>query len=126
RFCFCAAVGDVVPGGGVAGERGVLGRGARVRYGAGGGIGLGRQDRGKRSVVPVDEAGLRAEVGGEREALELDTAEARVPGLQEQRDLRLAEAVDRLHRVADEEERAAVARLPAGGEALEELPLRVG
>src|SRR5205823_1455129 len=63
-FRFRGAVGDVVPGGGVAGERGVLGRGARVRYGAGGRISLGRQDGGKRSVVPVDEASLRAEVGG--------------------------------------------------------------
>src|SRR5205823_7195265 len=48
------------------------------------------------------------------------------PGLQEESDLRLAEAVDRLHRVADEEERAAVALLPAGGEAFEQFPLRVG
>src|SRR6267142_5150353 len=101
------------------------GRG-RIGHGAGGGVGLGRQDVRERRVVPVDEAGLRAEVGREREALERDAAEALVPRLEEERDLRLAEAVDGLHRVADEEERAAVAFLPAGGEAPQELVLRPG
>src|SRR5438445_13379504 len=44
--------------------------------------------------------------------------------MQEERDLGLAEAVDRLHRVADDEERAPVALVPSGGEPLEQLPLR--
>src|SRR5439155_27145020 len=90
------------------------------------GIGLARQDVRERGVVPVDEAGLRSEIRGEREALELHGAEALFPRLEEERDLRLAEAVDRLHRVADEEERAAVAFLPARGEAAQELVLRPG
>src|SRR5438067_10072598 len=104
----------------------------RVRHGAGGGIGLARQDVREGSVVPVDEVRLRAEVGGQRNALELDprlrggAAEAAlVPGLEEERDVRLAESVDGLHRVADEEQRAAVARFPPGGQSFQELELRI-
>ena len=48
----------------------------------------------------------------------------RARAAQEQSDLGVAEAIDRLHRVADHEQRAAVARLPAGGERLEQLELR--
>src|SRR5207237_3999750 len=98
----------------------------RIANVAGSGICLAREDGGKRGVVPIDQARLRAEVRSEREALELDGAEAFLPRLKEERDLRLAEPVDRLHRVADEEERAAVALLPAGGEAAQELVLRPG
>jgi len=47
-----------------------------------------------------------------------------VLGLQEERHFGFAEAVDRLHRVADEEQRAAVTLLPAGSQLGEELELR--
>jgi hypothetical protein len=63
-------------------------------------------------VEPVDEAGLRTEVGRQRQAFERDAADALLPGLEEERDLRLAEAVDGLHRVADQEEGAAIVPLP--------------
>src|SRR5262249_43157935 len=116
-----------------------------VRHGARSWVCFGREDVREGGVVPVDEAGLGAEVGGETQALEGDTPETRLsprfrgddgglwgddvegalPCAQEERDVRFAEAVDRLHRVADEEEGATVVFLPAGGEALEQLPLRV-
>jgi hypothetical protein len=99
------------------------GRG-RVRHGARAAVGLARQDLRERGVEPVDEAALRAEVSAEGEPFELDRAEAALPGIQKQRDLGLAEAVDRLHRVADEEERAAVLRLPARSEKGQQFPLR--
>src|SRR3954465_11008124 len=112
----------------------MMGRSWRVRHGAGGGIGRARQDRGKRGVVPIDQARLRAEVRGEGEGLEGNTKwgprlrgdDGAFPGLEEERHLRFAEAVDRLHRVADEEERAAVAFFPSGGEAAQQLVLRPG
>src|SRR4029078_6709549 len=63
-------------------------------------------------------------VGRERERIEPHAADALAPRAQEQADLGLAEAIDRLHRVADEEERAPVARLPSGGQPLEQVPLR--
>ena len=47
----------------------------------------------------------------------------RRPGAEELADLGLAEAVDRLHRVADREQRPPVAGRPAGGELLDQLVL---
>ena len=88
-------------------------------------VGLARQDVREGGVEPVDQAGLRAEVGAQRERLERDAADALLPRLEEERDLRFAEAVDRLHRVADQEQRAAVVGLPAGGQSLEQFELRV-
>ena len=44
--------------------------------------------------------------------------------LDEEPHLGVAEAVDRLHRIADREQRAAVAGLPAGGQPAQELELR--
>src|SRR5581483_6722037 len=99
------------------------GRG-RIGHRARGLVLLRRQDAREGAVHPLHDAALRAEGGGEAQRLELDRAEAAAPRAQEETDFRLAEAVDRLHRVADEEERAPVARLPARGEPLEELPLR--
>ena len=48
-----------------------------------------------------------------------------MPGLEEEAHLRLAEAIDRLHRVAHQEQRAAIALFPPGGELLQQLELRV-
>src|SRR5687768_17840933 len=94
-------------------QRIVMRRGGRIGNSAGGDVGLRRQDVREGGVVPVDEAALGAEVGGEGEALQFYAAEALFPGLEEERDLGLAEAVDGLHRIADEEQRAAVVGLPA-------------
>ena len=49
-----------------------------------------------------------------------------MPGAEEEADLRLAEVVDALHRVADEEECVAVAVGPSGGEQVEQCILAEG
>ena len=76
-------------------------------------VGLGGKDARKGVVEELDQLALRAEVGGESQRLESYVAQAFAPRVQEERDLGLAKAVDRLHRVADDEERAAVVSLPS-------------
>jgi hypothetical protein len=76
------------------------------------------------ALVEPYEAFLRAAVGAELDRLYLHRPEPGVLGLQEERHFGFAEAVDRLHRVADEEQRAAVTLLPAGRQLGEELELR--
>ena len=71
----------------------------------------------------MHDAALGAEIHLERERRQAHLADAFVPRPEEQAHLRLAEAVDGLHRVAHHEHRAPVAFLPAGGEALEQLEL---
>ncbi len=68
----------------------------------------------------------RAEIDRERQRLEVAGRRCRLPHVQEQPDLGLAEAVDRLHRVADQEQRAAVAGLPAGSQRRGAAVLRLG
>src|SRR5207244_159399 len=75
-------------------------------------------------VEPLREAFLRAAVGAELDRLELHRPEPAVLGLQEERHFGFAEAVDRLHRVADEEQRAAVARLPSRSQLGQQFELR--
>ncbi len=58
--------------------------------------------------------------------MQFQVRQSLAPRVQEEADLRVAEAVNGLHRVADREHRAPVSRLPSRGEALEQLPLRVG
>src|SRR5208337_303276 len=72
-----------------------------------------------------DQIALRAEIAREDERFERDAAEATLLlGGDEQLHLGVAEAVDRLHRVADEEQRPAIAARPAGGQAFDQLDLR--
>ncbi len=61
----------------------------------------------------------------ERERLERNVTDAAPLRFEEQRQVGVAEAVDRLHRIADEEQRSAVAALPSGGQQLEQLHLRL-
>src|SRR5690606_33148838 len=51
--------------------------------------------------------------------------DAFAPYLQEQRHIRVAEPIDRLHRIADEKQRSAVTRHPARGQDLEQPELTV-
>ncbi len=67
---------------------------------------------------------MRAEIRAQRERFQAHIADAFVPRLQEEANLGFAEAIDRLHRVAHEEERPAVARFPAGSELAQQIPLR--
>ena len=74
-----------------------------------------------QSTRPACERKLVLRVSG----VSCDAADALLPGLEEERDLRLAEAVDGLHRVADQEQRAAVILLPARGQSFDQFELRV-
>jgi hypothetical protein len=69
-------------------------------------------------VHPLHDFRLRAEVREERQWIELDAGQSCAPCVQKQAHLRIAEAVDGLHRIADDEHRAPVALLPAGGKSL--------
>ena len=110
---FGFAVRRVVPGDRLARERRVVRRGGGVRHRAERLVGLGGEDAREGVVEEFDQLALRAEVGGESQRLESYVAQAFAPRVQEERDLGLAKAVDRLHRVADDEERAAIVSLPS-------------
>ncbi len=121
---FLLAVVAAVPGHGGAGKRWLVRRSGKVRHGARCLVFLRGEHARERLVEPLHEAFLRAAVGAELDRLELHRPEPGVLGLQEERHFGFAEAVDRLHRVADEEQRAAVTLLPAGSQLGEELELR--
>ncbi len=94
-----------------------VGDGSRRRIAA-----PGQQLR-KRLVDPFDDARLRAEVVGKVEEIRLQFAYADVGDFQEQAHFRLAETVDGLHRVAHQEQTAAVALLPARGQRAQQVQL---
>ena len=72
---------------------------------------------GNTRFVQSTSSGLRAEIAPQDEDLDRHVADATAClRLEEQPHLGVAEAVDRLHRIADREQRAAVARLPARGQ----------
>ncbi|VGO06922.1 hypothetical protein AMB3_3154 [plant metagenome] len=76
-------------------------------------------------VDPSHHARLRTEVVGQGQEGGTQGAQALVAHMQEQAHFRLAEAVDRLHGVAHQEERAAIAVLPAGRERADQVDLRL-
>src|SRR6478672_4895969 len=79
----------------------------------------------ERRVDPRHDRGRRAKIARERQWLERNVADAAPLRCKEQRQVRVAETVDRLHRIADEEQRAAVAALPTGRQELEQADLRL-
>ncbi len=85
---------------------------------------LGRQQSREAAVHPVHDRRAGAEVAGQPQRRQRDPADTLALGLQEQRDVGLPERIDRLHRVADAEQRAPVALLPAGEQQLQQLFLR--
>jgi hypothetical protein len=80
----------------------------------------------KRLVEPLHQRRLGAEVRAERERFQLNAADAFLAGLEEQADVGFAEAINRLHRVADQKESAAVPGLPTRRQLLEQIVLGVG
>ncbi len=68
----------------------------------------------KTRFDPFHQSQLRAEIARQLQCLQRDAADARRAHLQEQPHLGVAEQVDGLHGIADEEQRAAIALLPAG------------
>ena len=85
-----------------------------------------RQDPRECLVEPVDDRYGGAEVDAQRQPLQPHGTESTVADVEEQADLRVAEPIDRLHRIADQEQRTAVASLPAGGQCLDQSELRIG
>ncbi len=99
----------------------------RERYRPAPRIAVRRQHRRKHSVDPFDHRPLRPEVAGEIHDAHRDVADASAClRIEEQAHFRVAEAVDRLHRIADGEQRAAVAVGPAGRELRQQLVLHIG
>src|SRR6266702_1149152 len=121
---FLLAVVAAVPSHGGARKRRLVRRSGKVRHCARCLVFLRGEHARERLVEPLHEAFLRAAVGAELDRLELHRPEPGVLGLQEERHFGFAKAVDRQHRVADEEQRAAVTLLPAGSQLGEELELR--
>ena len=95
----------------------------RVRHRAARRVVRRRQHLREHRVEPVHEELAGTEVAAQHQGLEVNAADARALRKQELRDLGVAEAVDRLHGVADAEQGAAVARLPAPGQRFEHAVL---
>ena len=83
-----------------------------------------RKHVGKRSVHPIDQALLGAKVSRQGQRLERDTTDAPVSlSGKKQADIGFAEAVNRLHRVADDKQGTAIAGRPTLGKPLDQLVL---
>ena len=79
----------------------------------------------ERGVDPVDDGRRAAEVALQREAPQPHRADAALLREQEQRHVGVAKPIDRLHRIADEEQRAPVVGLPTRRQQLEQPALRL-
>ncbi|GBF30993.1 hypothetical protein MnTg04_00945 [bacterium MnTg04] len=84
-----------------------------------------RHDLAKSLVKPLDQALLRAKIGAQNHRFQRypATIQPVTRALHEQGDFRFAKPVYRLHRIADQEHGAAVARLPSGSQQFEHLHL---
>ena len=94
-----------------------------IAHGAGFRAVVGREDGREGRIDPIDDARIRAVVAEQAQVAEADVADAALADAQEEPDVGLAEAVDRLHRVADDEQRAAVVRHPAARQFLDQADL---
>ena len=95
----------------------------RVAHRPGGDVLFDGKDRTEPLVDPVDDLGRRAEIARQAAGFDGLRADALIAGAHEQADLGLPESIDRLHRVADQEQAAFLARLPAADELLEQVVL---
>ena len=75
-------------------------------------------------IDPLDNFSTGAVVARQAQTSERNIADTVFPDAQEQADIGLAKAVDRLHWVADDEQRAAVVALPTSGQARQQIDLR--
>ena len=100
------------------------GRGGRIPDGTALEIVCRRQERREGLVDPVDDRAARSEIAPESLGVERDATDALALCLQEERNVRLAECVDGLHRIAHAEQASAIRGLPAGHEQLEQSRLR--
>ena len=82
-----------------------------------------RKTGGKYRVVPLHDFRRTPEISVQGQRFKLHAADTGGAGAEKHADLGFAKTVDGLHRVADQEQRAAIARLPARGEQREQLGL---
>ena len=75
-------------------------------------------------IDPVHDGRCAAEVAREDQWFALNVPDAMLSGFDEQRHFGVAKTVDRLHRIADEKKRPAVACLPPACQEFDELHLR--
>ena len=95
----------------------------RVTHGAAFRIIQQRKNVRKGRVNPIDDRRIGAVVAIEAQVFEGNAADAILPHAQEESDIGLAETVDGLHRITDNEQRTAVIRLPATGQLFEQFDL---
>src|ERR1700722_16372574 len=76
-------------------------------------------------VPPGDECRTGAEIAPQLQRPKSDVADSMIARLQEQADFGFSKPVDRLHRIADHEQRAAIATLPACSEGPQQRELLV-
>jgi hypothetical protein len=89
------------------------------------GIAGASQHAGKDAIRPVNELRIGPEIATKDQVLDGNLADAAaLLRFDEEPDLRSTEAVDRLHRIADGEDRSPVAWVPAGGQSPDEIELR--
>ena len=94
-----------------------------VAHGPGGRFVARREDRRESRIHPIDDAGMRAVVAIQAQVFEAQIADAVLAHIQEQTDISLAKTVDRLHRIADDEQRPAVVRHPPAHQLLQQRHL---
>ncbi len=87
---------------------------------------LGRHTLGKAGVDPGHQPGVAAEVAMQGQGLKGHAANTARPHPQEQRHVRIAEAVDGLHGIPHQKQGAAILRLPARREGFQQMQLGVG
>ncbi len=99
-----------------------------------GGVGYGPRldvvhrwkNRGEGLIRPFDEGLRGSKVDVKRQRLQPDGSDAVLAGFQKQADIGLPETVDGLHRIADQEQSAAIGGFPSGGQLFEQLELGEG
>ena len=106
------------PGNGFKGDTGGIGHLPRATV-----FLIGHQ-RGKSLIYPFDHAVLRTKIDRQLQIFQHNCANATVHRLLEQFHLSLAETIDGLHRIADQEQRSAIGGTPAAREFFKQFGLR--
>ncbi len=84
---------------------------------------LRRKDARKGRIDPIDNAGKGAVVAKQAQMFKPQIADTALAHAQEKPDIGLAKTVDRLHRIADHEQRPAIVRHPAAGQLFDQCHL---
>ena len=76
-------------------------------------------------IGPPDQRCVCPEVTGEHDPLQTEFGNTPLPGAIVETNIRISKSIDRLHGIADGEERVTVARHPAAQQLLEQLRSRL-